>query len=109
MRGGLVGQEIGDDPALELRSRPSAALATTPMDKPFALRFVAQCPVNPVVDAVRDLVQVAAAQPALDAVRIHIEPQEHAGAGHGRRQRLGAAHAAQSTRDHETTGQVVGP
>src|SRR5205823_9525580 len=53
-----------------------------------------------------DLVEVAGVEPTLDARRIDLDAEEHA-AGHGRGERLRAAHAAEATRQHEAPAEIA--
>ena len=99
VRRGLVGQHVGRDAArARVRAaRPRRCRAAQSTGARFS-RCHAATVVEGVVERVGGLVHVAGLQPALDPVRVHLDDQRDA-AVHRRRERLGAAHAAEAGRD----------
>jgi hypothetical protein len=100
VRRGLVGDGVGP---------PGGILGGAPGDLREELGGVAEQPdrdrlaalmrlpddVQRLVERVGAAVEIAGAQPPLDAARLAFDGQ-HRGAGHGRGERLGAAHAAEA-------------
>ncbi len=91
----LVGDEVeGFTPPCS-SGTISAALPSSPTESGRRVGGCGADPSDRVVDGVRDLVEVARLEPPLDAGRVDLDAEDRR-AGHRRRQRLRAAHAAET-------------
>ena len=104
VRRGLVGHDVGQEPASDQRRQDVGGVAQD-TDRP---RLTVPCallrPEHGGIEIVGALVEVLRGQPFFDPRRIHLDDQRDA-AIHGDGQWLGATHAAQAGRDDNTAAQ----
>ena len=100
MRGGLVRDEVRHDAAREQTLEELYGIGPHADGEGAAVFARLEGAVDRAVEVVVSHVEVSRAQPALDALRVHLRDERH-GAVHRRGERLRAAHPSQAGRDHE--------
>ncbi len=106
VRRGLIGHEVGPHAATDELGKNLGGIAQEADRERAALDAAALDQCQSLVQVGRHPVEVAALEPALDPARPALD-REQRGPGHGRRQRLGAAHAAEPAGQDPPAGEVA--
>jgi long-chain acyl-CoA synthetase len=106
VRRGLVGEQIGHHAALGERRDQVRAVSYQSHRDWLALSHSVFQDAQRFVEVVDHHVAVAGLDAALDAFRVHVDPEKRT-AVERRRERLRAAHPAQPARDNQFSGQVA--
>ena len=105
VRGGLIGDQVGLDPARDQLGQDLGGVAEQADRNRFALGGRLLDRLQRIIEIVGFLIEVAGLHAALDPGRPAFDGQ-HGGAGHGRGQRLRPAHAAQAAGQHPLAAEV---